>query len=69
MSSESVYDVLKRLLPAYAEQTKIYFSNGKNSIRIRTHNNTEFVFCYRSDANWSFETVDSFLDILTRKGR
>lgn len=48
--------------PDYSgNKAKVWFPNGKNSIRVRQLNNQEFVFTFHDHKNWKFETIESFL--------
>jgi hypothetical protein len=61
MVHAQVYDFFRQVLPLEEKEAKVYFPNGRNSIRIRKRNGQEFIFSYRSQTEWAYETVDLFL--------
>lgn len=61
MSQKEVYDKFKRIFPQFAENSKMWFPNGKNSIRIRHKNGNDFIFTYNKETDWRFETVEAFI--------
>lgn len=61
MNHTQVYEQYKEHVLNYAINTKEYFPNGKNSIRVRQNNGQEFVFTFMSSKSWKFETLDQFL--------
>ena len=61
MLQEEVFHQLSRYFPEYYENTKEWFPNGKDSIRVRLYSGSDFVFTYHSDNDWCFETVDSHI--------
>lgn len=62
MPHHVIFEKFQTLFPQYADGTTDWFSNGKNSIRVRLVNHLEFIFSYEDKKNWMFETVDSYLD-------
>lgn len=63
MTHIKVYEAFKALFPTYAESVTNFYSNGKNSIRLRVGEaHRDVIFTYNSDKDWRFETVDSFLN-------
>lgn len=50
----------KEVFP-YHLRVKIWFPNGKNSIRVRDEQGKELVFTYESPKVWTIETIDSFI--------
>lgn len=61
MVQKEVFHQLKRYFPEYYENTKEWFPNGKNSIRVRLHGGSDFVFTFRNYKDWCLETVDSHI--------
>lgn len=61
MVHAQVYSFFKKVMPLEEKEATVYFPNGRNSIRIRKKNGQEFIFSYRSETEWSYETVDLFL--------
>lgn len=67
MTHNDVYKWFELYFPAYSgDNVDVWFSNGKNSIRVRQTNGQEFIFTYNGKDDWKFETVKSFLN--TMKG-
>lgn len=67
MSHNEVYRAFCSLMPHYEENVEVWFLNGKNSIRIRMNDKSEYVFTISNDGSWRFETLKNFLKEL--KGR
>lgn len=62
MVHTDVYKWFALYFPDYAgDKVDKWFSNGKNSIRVRQTNGQEFIFTYNSQKDWRLETVNSFL--------
>ena len=61
MIHSEVYGHYVECLPDRAAQTKEYFPNGRNSIRVRQNDGQEFVFTFIESDSWKFETIDEFL--------
>lgn len=62
MSHNEVFNRLKKNFPFYADQTELWFPNGKNSIRLRMKNGQELIFnCDNSNRRIRLETVSSYL--------
>lgn len=73
MTHEDVWDRFRKLFPSFAKSVKDYFPCGKNVIRIRI-DDSDYVFGFFAEDDWTFETVKSFtnkLDLWNRsvKGR
>lgn len=62
MTQKDVYEQFKTIFPNYAEKLDAWFPNGKNSVRIRLTDKQQFVFTYNKKHDWTFETVDSFVN-------
>lgn len=61
MIHEEVFKIFINYFPQYDRSIVSWFSNGKNSIRIRLHDFSEFVFTFNGKKDWYFETVDSHI--------
>ena len=61
MAQEEVFKELKRYFPDYYIGTKEWFPNGRNSIRVRLYNGSDFIFTFYNENDWCFETVDSHI--------
>ncbi len=61
MIHKNVYEWFKTLFPRFADEVTEWFPNGKNSVRVRTHGNQDFVFTFKNRYDWKFETVESFI--------
>ena len=69
MTHTDIWKAFNDVLPTYADEVTDYFSNGKNSIRVRLGAiHREFIFTFNSHKDWSFETVDHFIIALNKKG-
>ena len=62
MQHVEVIDRLNKMFPNMTGHMKIWFPNGKNSIRVRRGDNKEFIFTYNNDEDWRLETTSSFLN-------
>lgn len=67
MLHDDVYKRFKKWFPEISKQIIQWFPNGRNSIRVRRMDGQDFIFTYQGKQNYSFETVDSFIDRLKRK--
>lgn len=61
MAHNDVYKQFKTQFPEYEEHIEDWFPNGKNSIRVRIKNGSDFVFTYNHWTDWCFETVESYI--------
>lgn len=62
MSHETVYKNFIKIFPMYSSRVSKWFQNGRNSIRIRLLDTPyDFVFTYKRDDLWRFETVKSHI--------
>lgn len=59
-----VYDIFKDIFPEVAANSREWFPNGKNSVRVRSNNGSDFVFTYHGKDNWCYETVESYINKL-----
>jgi hypothetical protein len=57
-----LFKVFKKVYPITDEEIKCWFTNGKNSVRVRLRIGVDLIFTYDSKKNWKIETVDSWLD-------
>lgn len=68
MPHTEVLKFFELYFPFYAgDKIKVWYPNGKNSIRVRQQNDQDLVFTFNSHTNWKFETIKSFIDY-TMKG-
>ena len=62
MRHHIVFKVFRETLPQFADNAAIWFPNGKNSIRVRETDGSEYVFTLaESEKEWQFETVSNFI--------
>ena len=63
MTHDVIFGYFRNCIPQCSKPSKIerWFPNGKNSIRIRFEDESEYVFTYYGDNVWCFETVDCFI--------
>ena len=62
MTHTDLFKMFKTFFPLYAEMSKEYFPNGRNSIRVRMDGiNKDYIFTFHDKNDWKFETVNSFL--------
>ena len=68
MVHKEVYKWFELYFPLYAGgNVEVWFSNGKNSVRIRQKNGQEFIFSYNGKDDWKFETRKSFINYLNER--
>lgn len=67
MAHREIYELFKMLFPMYEYNVTEWFPNGKGSIRVRLEKNMDFIFSYKNNKDWKFETVNSFLAAGMRK--
>ena len=58
---KTVFAIFSEYFPKYVEESEKWFPNGKNSVRIRMKNKTEFIFTFENSRNWSFMTLDEYI--------
>ena len=61
MTHVEVYKQFNKKFPEITKEVEDWFPNGKNSVRVRIKNGSDFVFTYNNWTDWCFETVDSFI--------
>ena len=61
MLHKDVYVWFTAIFPQYADKIKETFPCGKNTVRVRLHDQSEFVFNYENPTDWRLETIDSFI--------
>lgn len=63
MLQKDIFEKFKILFPMYSQAVTTWFPNGKGSIRVRLGEvNGDFVFTFRNNNEWKFETVNSFIN-------
>lgn len=68
MTHKDIFEMFKKLIPIYADGITEWFPNGKGGIRVRHGElKQDFIFTYRSNTDWKFETVKSFMNDLSKK--
>lgn len=72
MSHNEVFKIFKKIFPQYVNDDLIYFPAGKNCIRIRgiegySFHGRDFIFAYDSHSDWKFETLESFLQEMSKR--
>ena len=68
MTHREIYGWFRVYFELYDKHVDIWFPNGKHSIRVRQANGQEFIFTYNGKEDWRFETLDSFLKSIDKKG-
>lgn len=68
MKHEEVYKQFRKLFPEIAAHVGDWFPNGRNSVRIRIRQGTDFIFNYRDNYTWNLETVDSYINRIKKGG-
>jgi hypothetical protein len=61
--------VFKTLFPQYNDKVEEYYSNGRNSIRVRLTLGYDVIFSYDEESYnkyWTLESVPSFIKRLTK---
>lgn len=68
MNHKEVYEQFAGLFPMFAgENATVWFSNGKNSIRIRETDGRELVFSIISKNEWMMESMEHFVKRMRAK--
>lgn len=60
MTHLSILEYFRSMFPLFCKQVKIWFPNGKNSIRVRDNAGFDYVFAYNDKYDWRLETIKSF---------
>ena len=61
MTHLAIYEQFKKIFPMYVKSKNEWFPNGKNAIRISLGDGMDFVFTFKNNRNFNFETIDSFI--------
>lgn len=61
MQHKEIVEKFKNLFPRQAEYMTEWFTNGKNSIRVRLMYGRDYIFTYYAPHDWRFETIDCFI--------
>lgn len=61
MIHTKVYEQFEKQFPQYSEYVDTWFPNGKNSVRVRIKDGSDFIFTYNNWTDWCFETVESYI--------
>ena len=61
MVHNDILKIYKSYFPEESSNIEAWFPNGKNSIRVRMKNRTEFVCTLNGKNNWRYDTIDSFI--------
>lgn len=64
MTHDIVFDCFRKQFPHLAKRLTAWFPNGKNSIRVRYKAEGDFIFTFNKEGDWSYETVDCFINRL-----
>ena len=60
MGHKDIFNIFSTMFPTFTNNIKVWFPNGKNSIRVRYISSPDCVFTYDNNKNWKLETVNSF---------
>ena len=61
MKHDLIFYYFKQHLPYQAKSMIEWFTNGRNSIRVRLTSKEDFIFTYNGERNWCFETLDNYI--------
>lgn len=61
MKHEDVYKQFIKQFPEIAKVIKEWFPNGRNSVRVRLKNGSDFIFTFFTLNDWCYETLDSYI--------
>ncbi len=68
MNHKEVYEQFTNLFPTLAgEKVAVWFTNGKNSIRVRETDGREFIFSIVSKNEWMLESLEHFMKHMRAK--
>ena len=62
MTHPQILNQFKEFFPDTMPFVATWFPNGKNSIRLRLVDGSEYVFTFKNSNVFRFETLDSFLE-------
>lgn len=69
MTHVDIYEKFKEMFPEQSFFIDEWFPNGKNSIRVRMKDGSDFIFTYTNPFDWCYETVESFIKTKMKGGR
>lgn len=67
MSHSEIFKKFNNIFSGIVPEVNEWFANGKDSIRVRIKNGSDFIFTYKSDTEWKYETLDSYIHNITIK--
>lgn len=68
MNHKEVYEQFTNLFPTLAgEKVAVWFTNGKNSIRIRETDGRELIFSIFGKNEWMMESLEHFMKRMRAK--
>lgn len=62
MLQEDVFTQFKKQFPQYSKWVTDWFPNGRDSVRVRVIDGSDYVFTYHNEFDWRFETAVSFIN-------
>lgn len=65
MSHSEIFKKINNIFRELAPSINTWFANGKDSIRVRIKSGSDFIFTYKSDTDWRYETLDSYIHSMT----
>lgn len=60
MTHKNVFETFCKLFPGWRNSVDVWFEYGNSTIKIRMKNRAEYIFTYRNDLYWIFETIQNF---------
>ena len=66
MLHSEVFEKYKSVFYRQVPSIDVWHPNGFNSIRIRLFSGDEYVFSYLGECNWRMETLESFMEYLSK---
>ena len=68
MNHKEVYEQFTNLFPTLAgEKVAVWFTNGKNSIRVRETDGQELIFSIIGKNEWMMESLEHFMKRMRAK--
>lgn len=67
MNHKSIFEAFKIKLPTYADAAEAWTPHDKYYIRVRLINKQVFVFGFKSDKEWVFETLKHHNERMKKK--